>query len=130
MIARKRLPIIVIALCVWLPLQAIAGQWSHCVNMEAVLSDGKNTLDKTEPMPSHPCHQTSDIQTIADNIQTSNETSNTPCNHCQFVCHWHCVILLADLIPYKIEFSRHYSPYITPTPAQPVLPTPQRPPQQ
>lgn len=129
MIARKRLLTIVIALCVWLPLQAIAGQWSHCVNMEAVLSDGKNTLDKTEPMPSHPCHQTSDIQITADNIQTSNETSNTPCNHCQFVCHWHCVILLTELISAKIDFIRDYSPFEITSHVQPVLETPQRPPQ-
>ncbi len=129
MIARKRLLTIVIALCVWLPLQAIAGQWLHCVNMEAVLSDGKNTLDKTEPMPSHPCHQTSDIQITADNIQTSNETSNTPCNHCQFVCHWHCVILLTELISAKIDFIRDYSPFEITSHVQPVLETPQRPPQ-
>jgi hypothetical protein len=129
MIARKRLHIIVIALCLWLPLQAIAGQWLHCAKMESALSDKKNTVEKSERISSHSCHQATDNQASTDSLQISSESSNAHCNHCQFVCHWHCVILLADLIPFKIEFSQNYSPLEILSPAQPVLATPQRPPQ-
>jgi hypothetical protein len=106
MIARKRLHIIVIALCLWLPLQAIAGQWLHCAKMESALSDKKNTTKKSEITSSHSCHQAPDNKASTDNLQISTEPSSSTCNHCQFVCHWHCVILLADLIPFKIEFSQ------------------------
>jgi hypothetical protein len=136
MIARKRLHIIVIALCLWLPLQAIAGQWLHCAKMESALSDKKNTVEKSEITSSHSCHQAPDNQASTDTSQasidsdqTSTESANSHCNHCQFVCHWHCVILLADLIPFKIEFSQDYSPLEVLSPVQPVLATPQRPPQ-
>lgn len=138
MIAHKRLHIIVIVLCLWLPLQTIAGQWSHCAKIESALSDksldkissgqsAETSTKKTVIETGHQCHQAS--QQISE--QTIDNTSDTTigCKHCQFVCHWHCVILLAELIPAKIEFTRDYSPFETPSHAQPVLATPQRPPQ-
>jgi hypothetical protein len=131
MIAPKRLHIIVIALCLWLPLQAIAGQWSHCVKIESALSEKKSTelpeAKNTAMETAHGCHQASK----QINAQTTDATSNTSeisCQHCQFVCHWHCVILLADLLPAKIEFIQDYSPFEILSPVQPVLATPQRPP--
>jgi hypothetical protein len=132
MIIHKRLHIIVIALCLWLPLQAIAGQWSHCLKMESALSDKsihhkQPSSEKSETETGHSCHQAS--KQINPSTTDASNTSESNCQHCQFVCHWHCVILLADLIPAKIEFVRDYSPFEIPSLAQPVLETPQRPPQ-
>lgn len=139
MIVHKRLHIIVIALCLWLPLQTIAGQWSHCAKIESALSDkslNEISSDKLAETPTtkttmetvHSCHQANKpvSQQTTDNTL---DTSNFGCKHCQFVCHWHCVILLAELIPAKIEFDQDYSPFEIPSHAQPVLATPQRPPQ-
>lgn len=132
MIARKRLHMIVIALCLWLPLQAVAGQWQHCAKMESSLSatnknlsvKDTNVVSTTEQQSCHEVAQ--DTAPVQD--QSSADMKST-CNHCQFVCHWHFVIVLRELMPASINMAIAYTHFTIPSPQQPTLATPQRPPQ-
>lgn len=132
MIKRKYLYNIVIALCLWLPLQAMAGQWLHCAKMASLFD--KSVFDKKEIIhqPSktvhHSCHDvaTAQLKSVAD---AQDQSPQTTCNHCQFVCHWQSVILLSDLPDLNISLLIDYSDFNSPIPRQPSLETPQRPPQ-
>ncbi|MEN0037446.1 MAG: hypothetical protein AAGC78_10265 [Cellvibrio sp.] len=129
MIARKRLHMIVIALCLWLPLQAIAGQWLHCAQIESSLAQ----LDSAaEPKPHPSCHDSvPDAQ--FDSSTTSNHhpisTDTKSCNHCQFSCSWHSALVVHELTPMGIYSESTYIQFKVSSPAQPALETPQRPPQ-
>lgn len=129
MIARKHLHLIVIALCLWLPLQAIAGQWLHCAQLESSFVQ----LDSTpEPKIHSSCHDATkplqpDQSTSNDQSPTSTDTK--PCKHCQFSCSWHSALVLCEFTPPNIYSSISYDQFKTPSPAQPHLATPQRPPQ-
>ncbi|PUA27180.1 MAG: hypothetical protein B0W54_20380 [Cellvibrio sp. 79] len=130
--ARKSVHMLVIALCLWLPLQAIAGQWQHCAQMQSLLSnlDQNNNQSIEQEIP--PCHQIADttIQTSADQPQQDLQDSDIKsCKHCQFVCHWHCVLLKGDLVSGLIDLTPYYIPFKNPSPAQPLLSQPQKPPQ-
>ena len=130
MIVRKRLHLIVIALCLWLPLQAIAGQWLHCAQLESslVLLDSK-TEQTTKPS----CHETISLTQHDNNIaapdQSQTPTDSKNCNHCQFSCSWHAALVLREFTPPDISTSIIYSQFTILSPAQPSLATPQRPPQ-
>ena len=130
--ARKSVHMLVIALCLWLPLQAIAGQWQHCAQMQSILSnlDQNNSQSIEQEIP--PCHQiaATTTQTNADQPQQDLQDSDIKsCKHCQFVCHWHCVLLKGDLVSGLIDLTPYYIPFKNPSPAQPLLSQPQKPPQ-
>lgn len=134
MIRTKRIHLIAIALCLWLPLQAVAGQWLHCAKMDSVLgvnekiSDDKKNI--TTALPKHSCHQvaTDNIKSI-DNIKSDNDSTKKTCDHCQFVCHWNGVIVFLAFPELQSELAQHYSMLKIPFPVQPFQETPQRPPQ-
>jgi len=133
--ARKSVHMLVIALCLWLPLQAIAGQWQHCAQMQSILnnldqSDKQSVLTAEQEIP--PCHQAADTITSANADQPQQDLQNSDiksCKHCQFVCHWHCVLLKGDLVSGPIDLTPYYIPFKNPSPAQPLLSQPQKPPQ-
>jgi hypothetical protein len=129
MIARKRLHIIVLALCLWLPLQAIAGQWLHCAQIESSLAQ-LNLAD--EPKIHSSCHDSAPALQI-DSSADSNSSQTSPdvksCNHCQFSCSWHSALVLHEFTQPGINSNNIYIQFKTPSPAQPALETPQRPPQ-
>lgn len=129
MIARKRLHIITIALCLWLPLQAIAGQWLHCAQIESSFAQ----LDSaTESKIHSSCHDSAPDLQLDNTVDTDhNQASpNTKsCNHCQFSCSWHSALVLREFTPPGIDSNSIYIQFKTPSPAQPALETPQRPPQ-
>ncbi len=135
MTARKFVHMLVIALCLWLPLQAIAGQWQHCAQMQSVLATIDQNNKKTELTTDQeipPCHQVADkaTQKNAGSLQQDLQTSDIKsCKHCQFACHWHCVLLKGDLVSGYIDLTPYYIPFKNPSPAQPLLSQPQRPPQ-
>lgn len=128
MIARKRLHLIVIALCLWLPLQAIAGQWLHCAQLEFSLTQLDATL---EANAHHSCHDIpTDAQTDqsipADQAPSSADTKS--CKHCQFSCSWHSALVVREFTQPSVYFTIIYTQFIALPPAQPLLATPQRPP--
>jgi hypothetical protein len=135
--SRKRLHIIVIALCLWLPLQALAGQWLHCVQVDNYLEKTALQLissSQTQLQQPASCHQhaSTDKMTThqSDKVQSTADTpSAKTCNHCQFTCLWHGVLVLAEFSPHRIQLTQHYSPFQIPSPTEPLLATPQRPPQ-
>jgi hypothetical protein len=131
MIARKRLHIIVLALCLWLPLQAIAGQWLHCAQIESNFAQLESaTTPKIKPSchNSIPDSQSIDLEHL-DHKKTLTETKSKSCNHCQFSCSWHSAVVLREFIQPGIDTSIVYTQFKLPSPAQPALATPQRPPQ-
>jgi len=128
MIARKRLHLIVIALCLWLPLQAIAGQWLHCAQLEFSLTQLEAA---PEAKPHHSCHE------IPTNAQTDQSISadQTPssadiksCKHCQFSCSWHSALVVREFTQPSVYSTIIYPQFIALPPVQPLLATPQRPP--
>lgn len=133
--ARKSVHMLVIALCLWLPLQAIAGQWQHCAQMQSRLtnldhSDKETGLTALQEIP--PCHQIAETATPINTDlpqQDLQDNDIKSCKHCQFVCHWHCVLLKGDLVSGPIDLTPYYIPFKNPSPAQPLLSQPQRPPQ-
>ena len=127
MIKRKYLHKIVIALCLWLPLQAIAGQWLHCAKMASVLDKKENIIQPGIAIK-HSCHDVAsiDIQSVSD---SSDQIQKKSCNHCQFVCQWQSAMLLTDLPVFEIQFITDYSRFNLPLPKQPSLEAPQHPPQ-
>jgi hypothetical protein len=127
MIARKSLHFFVLALCLWLPLQAIAGQWLHCAQTQSSLID-KNSLS-TAKSTDVPCHQVTpkNLHSPDSNIAQTGDLKS--CKHCQFMCHWHCVLLMNNTALQSIELTPHYPPFKLPSPAQPLLALPQKPPQ-
>lgn len=127
MTARKSLHFFVLVLCLWLPLQAIAGQWLHCAQIQTSLAD-KEQVPATKHNTA-PCHQIAqeNLQAIDKNPTPTDDVKS--CKHCQFMCHWNCVLLMDNLIPHSIQLTPHYTPFILPSPAQPLLALPQKPPQ-
>lgn len=127
MVTRKPLYLFVIALCLWLPLQAIAGQWRHCAQLQSSLMDKNPSLiAKNTDVP---CHQVAkkNLLTMDDNSATVSDVKS--CKHCQFMCHWHCVLLVNNILAQNIELIPHYTAFKLPSPAQPLLALPQKPPQ-
>lgn len=128
MIARKRLHLIVIALCLWLPLQAIAGQWLHCAQLEFSLTQ----LDATpEAKPHHSCHEIpanaqTDQLIPADQAPSSADIKS--CKYCQFSCGWHSALVLREFTQPSVYSTIIYPQFIALPPAQPLLAAPQRPP--
>jgi hypothetical protein len=128
MVARKRLYLIVIALCLWLPLQAIAGQWLHCAQLESSLTQ-LDTIPAATPHSS--CHDVSakappDQSTSNDQASTSVDINS--CKHCQFSCSWHSALVLREFMQPGVDSSIIYTQFIPPSPVHPLLATPQRPP--
>ncbi|QEY15117.1 hypothetical protein D0C16_03515 [Cellvibrio sp. KY-GH-1] len=127
MVTRKPLYYFVIALCLWLPLQAIAGQWVHCAQLQSSM------MDKNPSLISHstdaPCHQVDQkkLHSMDDNAHSGKDIKS--CKHCQFMCHWHCVLLVNNLLDQNIELTPHYTAFTLPSPMQPLLALPQKPPQ-
>lgn len=133
MIARKRLLTIVIALCVWLPLQAIAGQWLHCEKLESILTLDKKNLDLKnidQKTTRHACHEATkqDSASVQSATVTDHHTFKKPCDHCQFVCHWNGVVPLNHSLEFSLNIQRDYSLFDILLPPQPYQATPQRPP--
>ncbi len=126
MIARKRIHVIVIALCLWLPLQAIAGQWLHCALLDASLMQ----LDKpAEAAPHFSCHDISiDKQQPLSDTQVASTSDISSCKHCQFSCSWHSALLLREFIQPSINLVFTYTQFNSLSPDQPLLAMPQRPP--
>ncbi len=102
MIARKNLHFIVIALCLWLPLQAIAGQWLHCAQLDASLLQAD---DSSETTPHFSCHD-APVETQADypasNPDKGNSADTQSCKHCQFFLY----------LALSISAARIYSAYL------------------
>lgn len=150
--SRKSIHLFVIALCLWLPLQAIAGQWLHCAQVELSLghardlSTGIAKTVATDTVATHmettetknltkvpgSCHQQAHVTTTSPDQNDSQDTSPAKkifsCKHCQFVCHWHCVLLVEELLPEQLEVIPHHTPFRLPSPQQPLLPQQQKPP--
>lgn len=132
MVAHKRLYLIVIALCLWLPLQAIAGQWLHCAQLESNLTQ----LDAIPAATSHSsCHDIpADVPTKASldqstsNDQVTASVDINSCKHCQFSCSWHSALVLQEFMQPRVDSSVIYTQFILPSPVLPLLATPQRPP--
>ena len=126
MIARKRIHLIVIALCLWLPLQAVAGQWLHCAQLDASLMQ----LDvPAESAPHFSCHD-APVNAQPDHADTpvSSTTDIQSCKHCQFSCSWHSAILLREFMSPSTNFVIIYTQFNFLSPTQPLLAMPQRPP--
>lgn len=135
--SRKSIHLFVIALCLWLPIQAIAGQWLHCAQMDLSLGKARDLSAKTVTTGSlakapGSCHQqihlTSTSPDQSDQQDTSPAKKIFSCKHCQFVCHWHCVLLVEELLPEQLEAIPHHTPFKLPSPQQPLLPQQQKPP--
>jgi len=128
MIVRKHMHLIVIALCLWLPLQAIAGQWLHCAQLEASLIQA----DKfSEPASHSSCHDApakAQLNHSTPGTDESSSTDTTSCKHCQFSCTWHSALVLREFMQLTFNFAVTHTQFISPSPAQPLLATPQRPP--
>ena len=114
---------LVIALCLWLPLQAIAGQLVHCAQLESQLniavsaaSAEKNAI--ADNQTSSPCHQKVDVP----------DDTVTACKHCQFACHLHFAILIDAPLPNRDTTSPRLIPFSPSSPEQPLLPQLQKPP--
>jgi hypothetical protein len=132
MVAHKRLYLIVIALCLWLPLQAIAGQWLHCAQLESSLTQ----LDAIPAATPHSsCHDVPtdvptkaplDQSTLTDQASTLVDINS--CKHCQFSCSWHSALVLREFMQPRVDSSIIYTQFILPSPVLPLLATPQRPP--
>ncbi len=128
MIVRKHLHLIVIALCLWLPLQAIAGQWLHCAQLEASLMQSDKL---SEPVPHSSCHDApakAQLNNSTPSADVSSSADTTSCKHCQFSCTWHSALVLREFMQPTFTFSLTHTQFISPSPAQPLLATPQRPP--
>lgn len=134
---RSPLHILVIALCLLLQLQAIAGQWLHCAQLQSGMEINQRIEQEETPSISSnqlpPCHQTvaSSQPTAAEKQQQENGQTHdvTPCKHCQFVCHWQCVFLMGNMVAQYIDLTPYNIPVKNPTPEQPSLSLPQKPPQ-
>lgn len=132
MSARKSIHLFVIALCLWLPLQAIAGQWLHCAQLQFSLNNtslnGDINAIVNKALP--PCHQAalSSQQQVDQDQQPLQASDINSCKHCQFVCHWHCVLLVDGLISSAADLTPYYIPFKNPSPAQPLLPQLHKPP--
>ncbi|WP_049629724.1 hypothetical protein [Cellvibrio sp. pealriver] len=114
---------LVIALCLWLPLQAIAGQLVHCAQLESQLNITASTTSdennaNADNQTSSPCHQKIDVP---------DETVKT-CKHCQFVCHLHFAILIDSSFSNGHSVTSHLIPFNPLSPKQPLLPQIQKPP--
>lgn len=122
---------LVIALCLWLPLQSIAGQWIHCAQLEVSLSKLPATTVVAEIQHVQSCHEVND-SLVKKSLQSDESTpqSNTvkSCKHCQFACHFHFAILLDEESPQVIGEPPHITPFKTPSPEQPLLAQAQKPP--
>lgn len=128
MIARKRMHLIVIALCLWLPLQAIAGQWLDCVQLNANLMQPDTT---PEPARHSSCHDSSakaDLNHSTPNTDALISADIPSCKHCQFSCTWHSALVLSEFMQPSLHFAIIPTQFISLSPAQPLLATPQRPP--
>jgi hypothetical protein len=128
----KRLHRIVIILCLWLPLQAIAGQWVHCAQVSNALTANQTEIESQMP-PCHASAQTissvmADVGSIEENTTQSSGDLPT-CKHCQFACYWHCVLVMGDAFSQWIEVTPFDNGFKNPLPAQPWLALPQKPPQ-
>jgi len=128
MFARKRLLFVVIALCLWLPLQAMAGQWLHCAQLEFNLTQPDAI---PEAKSHHSCHDIpTDAQTdqriSADQAPASADIKS--CKHCQFSCSWHSALVLREFTQPIFDIVILYTQFTSPSPAQPLLAMPQRPP--
>lgn len=144
MINPKRMYFMVITLCLWLPLQAVAGQWLHCAKIESSLAVQSNlTVQSTlviasnlDTAPEPSCHGgapvtesgVSAIEPKGSQAPLSSDSS-APCGHCQLLCHWSWVAPLPELVAMATTGPLAYSRLTVPTPLQPALATPQRPPQ-
>ena len=128
MIARKRLHLIVIALCLWLPLQTIAGQWLHCAQLEASLIQADNVNEQPSHLSCHDAPAKAQLDQSMSGADVSSSENIKSCKHCQFSCTWHSALVLREFIPPVFHFAMILTQYISPSPAQPLLATPQRPP--
>lgn len=131
MTVRKSVHLLVITLCLWLPLQAIAGQWLHCAQMQSTLGIDKQPAPIISQHETAPCHQVANTiikSTTGQDQQPASDSDIKTCKHCQFVCHWHCVLLVDDLLSSQIDLTAYDIPFKNPSPAQPVLPQLQKPP--
>lgn len=135
MIQTKRIHLIAIVLCLWLPLQAVAGQWLHCEKMETVFDIKEKISDNTkniiDVLPKHSCHQvaTDKIQSIDNSKLVDVQFTKKSCDHCQFICHWNGAMVFANFPALEIELIHYYFTLNIPFPDQPFPETPQRPPQ-
>lgn len=125
----------IIALCLWLPLQSIAGQWIHCAQLEMSLSKLSATTVVADVVAEmqhvQSCHEVGD-SLVKKSLQSDESTpqSNTikSCKHCQFTCHFHFAILLEEASPQVTGEPPHITPFKTPSPEQPLLAQAQKPP--
>ena len=127
MIARKRIHAIVIALCLWLPLQAIAGQWLHCAQLDASLIQLEATAESAPHLSCHDISIDKQQPQLAD-TQIASTADIQSCKHCQFSCSWHSALLLREFIQPSINLVITYTQFNSLSPDQPLLAMPQRPP--
>lgn len=128
MIARKHLHLIVIALCLWLPLQAIAGQWLHCAQLDASLMQADESPETTPHFSCHDAPVETQEDYPASNPDQGILADTQSCKHCQFSCTWHSALVLREFTQPIFDILILYTQFTTPSPAQPLLAMPQRPP--
>lgn len=138
---RQAMHYFVIALCLWLPLQAMAGQWLHCAQLQTNLEQKPHLDSLAKPViqpavtPSKipPCHQSDGGDWLSKDLQAAQGTlqieAPASCKHCQFICHWHCLLMIESPVWFGIDPISFYIPFKNPSAPQPLLEQPQRPPQ-
>lgn len=128
MIARKHLHLIVIALCLWLPLQAMAGQWLHCAQLESSMEQLDEPQKSTFPLSCHGTPVKVQLEQPISTDQASTSADIKSCKHCQFSCSWHSALVLREFTQPIFDIAILYTQFTSPSPAQPLLAMPQRPP--